>query len=422
MRFKEFVLKENKIPMHIEHLEDLPINDGFDGAQKAVNYLDNLTSMLSGHSDVAIKVSVKWDGAPGIVCGVDPESGRFFVTLKHNIHKETPVLLFTEKDVRQHFHDKIDLADKLVACLRYLPRLGMQGVYQGDFLYSHNELETLTIDDIDYITFTPNTITYAVETDTDAAKAIKKSKIGVVLHTRYSGGPQLNKMIAEVGVDTSYFKRSEDVWLPKTEYKDASGTASLTIHETKLLQSKLHMVRDLVDEIGAEFFNKIQKHPNFKPLMKEFINHSVRVGDALDDPIDTIGKFDNFQQRKHQEEAETLVTDAGRTVKLNKAGEFSRFLGENRHKVQLFMKLHKMLSEIKVKVLHKMSQIDEIGAFIRTDNGFKVTPGEGFVAIDRVGHLVKLTDRLVFNRANFNNVANKSWHRAPKSKFTKKSK
>ena len=45
--------------------------------------------------------------------------------------------------------------------------------------------------------------------------------------------------------------------------------------------------------------------------------------------------------------------------------------------------------------------------FIRTDNGYRVTAPEGFVAIDRMGDAVKLVDRLEFSRANFN--AAKNW-------------
>jgi hypothetical protein len=48
-----------------------------------------------------------------------------------------------------------------------------------------------------------------------------------------------------------------------------------------------------------------------------------------------------------------------------------------------------------------------MGTFIRTDNGFRVTAPEGFVAIDNSGKAVKLVDRLEFSRANF--TAAKAW-------------
>jgi hypothetical protein len=48
-----------------------------------------------------------------------------------------------------------------------------------------------------------------------------------------------------------------------------------------------------------------------------------------------------------------------------------------------------------------MNQIQSIGQFIRTPDGFKVTNPEGYVAVDRVKGAVKLVDRLEFSRANF---------------------
>jgi hypothetical protein len=45
---------------------------------------------------------------------------------------------------------------------------------------------------------------------------------------------------------------------------------------------------------------------------------------------------------------------------------------------------------------------------VRTDNGFKVTGPEGFVAVDRLtGGALKLIDRLEFSQQNFN--ASKNW-------------
>ena len=53
-------------------------------------------------------------------------------------------------------------------------------------------------------------------------------------------------------------------------------------------------------------------------------------------------------------------------------------------------------------IVRKLNSVKSIGTFIKTDNGFKVSNPEGYVAIDRVsGNAVKLVDRLVFSRANF---------------------
>ena len=59
-----------------------------------------------------------------------------------------------------------------------------------------------------------------------------------------------------------------------------------------------------------------------------------------------------------------------------------------------------------IKKLQQMKQVT--GSFLRTDDGFKVTNPEGFVAVDKLkGNAVKLIDRLEFSHANF--TAAKNW-------------
>jgi len=60
-------------------------------------------------------------------------------------------------------------------------------------------------------------------------------------------------------------------------------------------------------------------------------------------------------------------------------------------------------------IIGKLQQLRQVtGSFLKTDDGFKVTNPEGFVAVDRLkGNAVKLVDRLEFSQANF--TAAKAW-------------
>ena len=72
--------KEGK-NLHLEHLEDNILNGGSQGGKEAVAFLRSLGEMLEqGGADT--RVTVKWDGAPAIICGVNPDNGRFFVGTK----------------------------------------------------------------------------------------------------------------------------------------------------------------------------------------------------------------------------------------------------------------------------------------------------------------------------------------------------
>ena len=68
---------------HLEHLEDDIFNQGYAGATNAVNFLKSLRDMLSdGQGGGNVKVTTKWDGAPAIICGKNPQTGKFFVGTK----------------------------------------------------------------------------------------------------------------------------------------------------------------------------------------------------------------------------------------------------------------------------------------------------------------------------------------------------
>ena len=67
-----------------------------------------------------------------------------------------------------------------------LSRLNIKGILQGDLLFT-DDLKAINIDGEKMISFTPNTITYAVPIDSDLGKKIAEAKMGIVFHTQYSG-------------------------------------------------------------------------------------------------------------------------------------------------------------------------------------------------------------------------------------------
>ena len=73
---------ENK-NTHLEHLEDNIFNKGHQGAKDAIDYLYSLQQMLEGKFTTApVSMTTKWDGAPAVIAGKDPQTGKFFVGTK----------------------------------------------------------------------------------------------------------------------------------------------------------------------------------------------------------------------------------------------------------------------------------------------------------------------------------------------------
>ena len=220
----EDVLNEFK-RTHLEHIEDIVITDGFEGGKAVIEYFRGLLLTLKGTSSEAIKVSVKWDGAPAVICGVNPDNGKFFVGTK-SVFAKNAKINYSKKDIANN-HGTDDLGQKLLKCLVHLKKIGMQGVYQGDLLFTDEDITRKNIDGKPHLTFTPNTITYAVPEDSELAQQIDRAKVGIIFHTTYVGDT-LEGMDAQGGADVNEFTKSADVFFDNASYKYVSGSAKFT--------------------------------------------------------------------------------------------------------------------------------------------------------------------------------------------------
>ena len=111
--FKGFFTKEKNT--HLEHLEDDIINRGSKGGRNAINFLKSVRNMLAGSSGKKVNMSVKWDGAPAIICGINPENGKFFVGTK-SVFNVNAKINYTTGDIRKNHSG--ELANKLSIALR----------------------------------------------------------------------------------------------------------------------------------------------------------------------------------------------------------------------------------------------------------------------------------------------------------------
>lgn len=133
-------------------------------------------------------LSVKIDGAPAIVWGTNPATGKFFVGTK---------AVFNKVKIRiAHSHEEIDafyqgeVASILHACFDYLPRT--DAIIQGDFIGFGGSDE-----------YCPNTITYKFP-------EVVYQEIIVAPHTYYIAEKDLRDAVAHpmkfTITDTSYVK------------------------------------------------------------------------------------------------------------------------------------------------------------------------------------------------------------------------
>ena len=208
--------------LHLEHLEDEILNYGVDGGRAAINFLQSLRDMLSGSTRSSVNMTVKFDGAPAIFAGINPDTGKFFVA-KKSVFNVNPKLYSTNKEIDDDLSGTLN--SKFKVALKEFSKLGIKGVLQGDLMFT-DDVGTDSIDGVNYLTFQPNTIVYAVPVDSALGKTIKKAKVGIVWHTTYSGDT-LQGMKASFGADIKGLKKPSSIWMDDASYKDASGTCLL---------------------------------------------------------------------------------------------------------------------------------------------------------------------------------------------------
>ena len=417
LNFRDFLTEQQGAGknLHLEHIEDEILNFGVDGGRAAINFLRSLRDMLAGSSKSSVNMTVKWDGAPAIFAGKDPSDGQFFVA-KKSVFNKTPLLYKSVDEIKNDAKLSDALKTKFTAAFENFKDLGIEGVLQGDLMFTPDDIETDDIDGVSYYTFQPNTIVYAVPVTSEMGKTIKKAKIGVVWHTTYSGDT-LEGMKASFGANISKLTRSENVWMDDASYKDASGTATFSATETK-------EITKVLSDVGRTF-RKIESRQ-----LKEFLQLQQSMTGNLEGA--KFKTYNNSKVREGQKVANNSLHAKGYTkwvedafnkniAKLKTPAKKQELEKKRDSVVREVRKLERMLANVtefqglmidaKSLIVNKLNSVKQMtSTFIRTDNGFKVTDAEGYVAIDKVkGNAVKLVDRMEFSFNNF--TAIKAWDR-----------
>ena len=398
--------------LHLEHLEDEILNYGVDGGRAAINFLRSLRDMLAGSSRSSVNMTVKWDGAPAIFAGIDPEDGKFFVA-KKSVFNVDPKLYKSNEEIDADLSGTLN--DKFKVALQELSKLGIKGVLQGDLMFT-DDVETSKIDGSTYYTFQPNTIVYAVPTDSDLGKTINRAKIGVVWHTTYTGD-DLQSMKASFGADIKGLRKTSSVWMDDATYKDTSGRSTFTAKETEKVTKYLSDTGRTFQRInanGLKAFLRLQDSMTGNlsgASLKTYNNSMVRKGQKITNPVAHAKGYENWVKMHFDKQIEKVKSPDGKKKYQDMQKEYVREVKKHTKNLGNIIQFQNYLVDAKQVIVEKLNSVKQMtDTFIRTSNGYKVTNPEGYVAIDRVqGNAVKLVDRMEFSFNNF--TAIKAWDR-----------
>ena len=400
----EFITEAAGKNLHLEHLEDEILNFGIAGGRGAIQFLQSLRDMFQGGSKSKLNVTVKWDGAPAVFAGPHPETGRFFVAKKALFRKN--------QDPKPYYHTYEDIdADtdgdlnkKLKVCLDEFSKLGMTEILQGDLMFT-DDTSTKTINGIKHITFQPNTILYAVESDSEIGREVQKAKVGIVWHTTYKGD-SIENLSASFGAKIP--KTSSSVWQDDATYRDVSGRATFTAKETVQVTKLLSAAGKQFHRINSGSFSKFLKWQDSLGTsavgagFKTYLNTYTRAGKTLPKGKDAVKLYQvHFTNWWKKNKSDSPVQNS-------KLREHLKVIKSSLKTLEQVVDFMRFLIEAKLMIVKKMDSAKGIAkTFVKTDKGLKVVAPEGYVAIDRTGEAVKIVDKMEFSFNNF--TVAKNW-------------
>jgi len=400
--FKQFISEAKNA--HLLHIDQSLLIDGDTGIKTTINFLESLVDMLSGGKSGSLKIGLKWDGAPAVISGIDPESGKFFVGTKSVFSKKVPKVNFTNADIDKFHGGQGELPDKLKLALKLLPKIWKgKGVFQGDLMFTPGQKSKETIDDESLLMFRPNSIAYAVPTDSDLGKEINAAKLGIAMHTRYSGNTLL-EMNASFDVSKKEFKENKDVWVDDANLTDIGG-ALFSESETKYLNSLLKNLKGIADKSRSAIIKLQKNSTGIVSELVRFDNNEIKKGFVIKNPKKYLTDFINWLVKEKQTKLKSFDSVKEKALRDKLKSESKDW--------EIVIEFIAQTIIIKEQIVTQLNKVKQLKTFLKTDSGFKVVGQEGFTAISN-GKIVKLVDRLEFSKNLFTTA--KDWDAGEKPK------
>ena len=370
---------------HLDHIEDRVLQAGDEGFHHAVKTLNGMHAALQGHpSDV--KLGTKYDGAPSLVFGTNPENGKFFVATK-SWQNATPKVNYSPEDIERNHGHAPGLVQKLKAALEHLPKVTPKnGIYQGDVMHTPGDVQS----DGKKYSFTPNTITYDTPVNSPEGKKLRDSKIGVAVHTGYEddGSGTLAGMTPKFMPNLGKFAKHPDVHVISTEMKPEPE--HYTNDQKVAFQKHMDAAHQAYSKIPPEAHDTIGRHGED---VMAYINHEVRQNGTPNH-----SGLKKFVQDRAEKEIGKLKTQSNIDRKRDMLNSRLHDIHKNKSHFDQVLKLHGHLQKAKDTLISASNQTQAFGHSI----GGTPTGPEGTVVVNpKTNTIDKAVNRSEFSAANF---------------------
>tara|TARA_Y100000310_G_scaffold343046_1_gene448905 strand:+ start:3662 stop:4864 length:1203 start_codon:yes stop_codon:yes gene_type:complete len=394
--------------IHLEHLEDFMFTNGATGWSQGISTLRELANWLSGSGSTAsadCHMSIKYDGSPAIIAGVDEEDEKFFVASK-SVFNKVPILYKTHDAIDGHLAGTKDLAYIFHLALnlcRHLDLIPGERI-QGDVMFTDKSIEY----DLSTQThkFRPNTIRYSVPNIVNLNRG-GGILLGIIWHTMYT------KDFTEFAIDIPKMSPHKNLlWMHPCRIDQ-------TVKYTKLEKKVVDFYNTV--ETDLNILEDLYNLGDLQKLFFQFINMQIKQG--INPHIqNNVPDFIAFIAMHYTKEiANRKTAKAVEKLLLNQQACLRFFYRhkENAINENLFwpyLQLRRLKNDI-VEELDRADSLFKKDFYNKKTYKYIETGNEGYVFSTNdpnrsiTEYAVKLVCREEFSWANFNHNIRKGWER-----------
>jgi len=366
MRSSEFITEEetyNLKKARIEHVEDA----AFIGSAAITDSINALRQAIKQPQTVSLKP----DGKPAIFWGRDKVGfamgDKYMIsTPPHSIQELEQILSARKGGTNQHL---LALYSSLWPIFEKSIPTSFSGYLFGDLMYTAQPPKQG-----DKFVFTPNTVTYSVNVDTELGKLIGRSKVGIIVHSKLDAGATSGHHVTDTDLQSVVRNQVNGLLIMSDQL-----APNVTITEPDELKKATQLVAKFGPSID-QLFNQSDlaeaKIKSFLTLLKTFVNQHVIYSKSL---INLDQQFIKW-----------LETQSGPATP-----RILEHIKKNQSAFSAVMTVFSLLTVAKFKIINELDKsTTDLHAGIGDETG-----QEGFIVHTNTGP-VKLVDRFKFSAAN----------------------
>ena len=399
-------LVEVRLNSHQQHFEDLilfgkeEIEELNDKVDKFIRRFDN--------SKKELNLTQKIDGAPAL-----------FVWHKFSGYPDNSIALkgFTSgpntamssvEQIDAKYADRPGMAEKLKLGLQLAKYIPEGECWQGDCLFSHDDIREEEINGKNYLTFQPNKIVYAFSEENADYDKVANSDFGICFHTIYKDAGNGNKS-QSFDVDSTRINAPNNFYIMSPAINVSSNKADYDTDSIEKEYEKLKAVENKL--LNDSAYEDLINNQVFMNYWNTFENASLadkkQVNLNASTVINDLKSYVRDKQEKdYNKKIGSLKTDVGKqkaTDKFNRdAQELADLIDNNKSTITNIVEAINLAANIKMSMWAGLKQAkNDYSTFYRSrTKGYFPAEGEGIAMSDMNGNIVKIVDRSSFSSYN----------------------